>query len=104
MAFSPDGKRLASATGAPNGEGVGRPDRPGTPLPQGARWSQAWPSARTANAWPVAVAWTKTVKVWDAQTGQELLSFKGHTSVRSVAFSPDGKRLASASGNMTNQT
>jgi WD40 repeat protein len=38
------------------------------------------------------------VKVWDAATGQELLTFKGHKSiVRSVAFSPDGKRLASAS-------
>jgi WD40 repeat protein/serine/threonine protein kinase len=36
------------------------------------------------------------VKVWDAQTGQELLSLKGHTwGLESVAFSPDGKRLAS---------
>src|SRR5262249_38625602 len=41
---------------------------------------------------------TGTVKVWDAQTGQETLTLKGHTSgVYSVAFSPDGKRLASAS-------
>ena len=40
----------------------------------------------------------QTVKVWDAQTGQELLSFKGTSAyVSSVAFSPDGKRLASAS-------
>src|SRR5262249_44532245 len=39
------------------------------------------------------------VKVYDAETGQELLSLKGHTEwVRSVAFSPDGKRLASRSG------
>ena len=39
-----------------------------------------------------------TVKVWDAQTGQELLTLKGHTEqVLSVAFSADGKRLASAS-------
>ncbi len=32
-------------------------------------------------------------------SGQEMLTWKGHTSrVTSVAFSPDGKRLASASG------
>ena len=32
--------------------------------------------------------------MWDAATGQELLTLKGHTgAVRSVAFSPDGKRI-----------
>jgi WD40 repeat protein len=42
------------------------------------------------------------VHVWDVQTGQELLAFKGHTRViSSMAFSPDGKRLASASGDET---
>ena len=35
--------------------------------------------------------------MWDAQTGQEVLTLKGHTGdVNSVAFSPDGKRIASA--------
>jgi WD40 repeat protein len=36
------------------------------------------------------------VKIWDAATRKEVLSFKEHDGVvRSVAFSPDGKRLAS---------
>ena len=42
------------------------------------------------------------MKVWDAGTGQETRTFKGHTSrVNSVAFSPDGTRLASASDDNT---
>ena len=44
----------------------------------------------------------ETVKVWDAATGQESLTLKGHTGVvTSVAFSPDGQRLASASYDQT---
>jgi hypothetical protein len=38
----------------------------------------------------------KTVRVWDAQTGQELHTFRGHNNwVTTVAFSPDGTRLVS---------
>ena len=41
----------------------------------------------------------RTVKVWDAASGQELHAIKGHTSpVNSVVFSPDGKRIATGSG------
>jgi WD40 repeat protein len=39
-----------------------------------------------------------SVKVWDAGTGQETHTLRGHTmSVRRVAFGPDGKRIAAAS-------
>jgi WD40 repeat protein/basic membrane lipoprotein Med (substrate-binding protein (PBP1-ABC) superfamily) len=39
-----------------------------------------------------------TVKAWEADAGQELLTLKGHSDwVSGVAFSPDGKRLATAS-------
>jgi hypothetical protein len=42
------------------------------------------------------------VKAWEAQTGQEARTLKGHTGeVTSVAFSPDGQRLASASWDET---
>ena len=41
----------------------------------------------------------KTVKLWDAATGKALLTLKGHRGdVRSVAFLPDGRRLTSGSG------
>ena len=64
---------------------------------------KAWPSARTANASPAPAegrARGCEVKVWDAQTGQEIFTWKVNLSPvgPSVAFSPDGKRLASSGG------
>ncbi len=45
-----------------------------------------------------------TLKIWDITTGKELLSLKGHTdAVTSVAFSPDGQRLASGGGDRPNR-
>jgi WD40 repeat protein len=41
-------------------------------------------------------------KLWDAKTGKELLTLSGHTGqVLSLAFSPDGKTVATASGDKT---
>jgi WD40 repeat protein len=45
-----------------------------------------------------------TAKVWDTETGKEVLTLSGHSSyVLSVAWSPDGKRLATGSGDSTVQ-
>ena len=50
----------------------------------------------------VSGSWDNTVKVWDAQTGQETFTLKGHSSgVHSVSFSPDGKRIASGGDDRT---
>src|SRR5207247_1833664 len=43
-----------------------------------------------------STSFDKTVRVWDAQTGQERFALKGADFV-SVVFSADGKRLATGS-------
>jgi WD40 repeat protein len=44
----------------------------------------------------------KTIKLWDLETGQEILTLTGHNDyIRSVSISPDGKILASGSGDKT---
>jgi WD40 repeat protein len=41
-----------------------------------------------------------TLRLWDSRTGQELLNIPAHSdAVSELCISPDGRRIASASGN-----
>ena len=104
VAWSPDGRRIASAGGdktvqvwdAADGSHVftrrGHSDGVST-----VAWS---PDGRRI----ASGSYDKTVQVWDAVGGGHVFTRHGHSNVvSSVAWSPDGKRIASASWDRTVQ-
>lgn len=109
LAFSPDGRRLYSA-------GASDPclkvwDVAGAkPIPPDIRhYTSANATVaispdgrRLASAGYDPKTHAQTVKVWDAETGADLRTLRGHIGyVWKVAFSPDGRYLASGSWDST---
>jgi hypothetical protein len=94
LAFSPDGKTLAS-TGGPAGTALWDAQTGGQLADLvGGDWALAFSPDGTL----LAAASGKFVIAWDLATRKEWASFEGHADwVMSVAFAPDGRTLASGS-------
>ena len=104
LAWSPDGKRIASGSGdktvqvwdaLTGGHAFNYSDHAGVV------WAVAWsPDGKSIASGGV----DNTVQVWDALTGGHVFTHHGHTAaVAAIAWSPDGTRIASASYDHTVQ-
>ena len=102
VAFSPDGKTLATASDDNTVKLWDTASRKELTSLSG-HSSAVYSVAFSPDGKSLATASVdRTVKLWDIASGRELATLSGHSGiVESVAFSPDGKTLASASDDQT---
>jgi WD40 repeat protein/serine/threonine protein kinase len=99
VAFSPDGKRIASGS-RDNTVKIWDTEKGGEPLRTLVGHNGGVPSVAFSPDGKriVSGSWDETLKIWDVETGREVRTLRGHKAeVTSVAFSPDGKRIVSGS-------
>jgi WD40 repeat protein len=119
VAFSPDGRLLAAAVGEPLNLGLQPGEvclwdtRTGRRLGSLYHPSRVWNVAFSPDGKRLASVGGPSspgrtnkgpgeVRIWDMNTGQEVCTLEGHElNVYGVAFSPDGRRLATASADGT---
>ena len=106
MAFTADGRSLASATGSTVDRPIrvwnvatGRLERR---IGAHAAALQALAFSPDGHLVAGACPHEKTVRIWNVTTGGEVAAIDGHSqSTRSIAFTPDGRMIATAAGDGT---
>ena len=103
LAFSPDGTRLATAGGAGEIRVWDTAEmKPIFTRKGAAHWMFSIAYSPDGTLLATAGGDDRTLRLWDAQTGQCLKVLRGHTArTWSVTFSPTGDLLASASDDQT---